>query len=98
MIRRPPRSTLFPYPALFRSDVDGVRHLRVGHDGRGVGIDENDAIALFAQRLAGLGAGIVELARLADDDRSRSDDQDAVRSEEHTSTPVTRSSRMPSSA
>src|SRR3989442_6810166 len=24
MIRRPPRSTLFPYPPLFRSDRDGV--------------------------------------------------------------------------
>src|SRR2546422_2336038 len=25
MIRRPPRSTLFPYTTLFRSDSDGVR-------------------------------------------------------------------------
>src|SRR3712207_8263875 len=25
MIRRPPRSTLFPYTTLFRSDQDGVR-------------------------------------------------------------------------
>src|SRR3712207_8158100 len=30
MIRRPPRSTLFPYTTLFRSGVDGRRHaLRV---------------------------------------------------------------------
>src|SRR2546422_2233094 len=26
MIRRPPRSTLFPYTTLFRSDVDAARH------------------------------------------------------------------------
>src|SRR5947199_5407072 len=27
MIRRPPRSTLFPYTTLFRSQLDGPRHL-----------------------------------------------------------------------
>src|SRR2546426_2086318 len=27
MIRRPPRSTLFPYTTLFRSDVEPTRHL-----------------------------------------------------------------------
>src|SRR3712207_7392346 len=33
MIRRPPRSTLFPYPTLFRSDVGPVlRHAQLGHD------------------------------------------------------------------
>src|SRR2546429_7622885 len=41
MIRRPPRSTLFPYTTLFRSDVEPERlgeiFLRVG---RGVGGDE----------------------------------------------------------
>src|SRR5260370_9626341 len=31
MIRRPPRSTLFPYTTLFRSGVD---HPRLGRDGR----------------------------------------------------------------
>src|SRR3712207_7553276 len=29
MIRRPPRSTLFPYTTLFRSEVDGDLHLVV---------------------------------------------------------------------
>src|SRR5258708_8501296 len=28
MIRRPPRSTLFPYTTLFRSQTGGSRHLR----------------------------------------------------------------------
>src|SRR3712207_7609337 len=32
MIRRPPRSTLFPYTTLFRSEVDGLRECaRVDH-------------------------------------------------------------------
>src|SRR3989449_8093608 len=32
MIRRPPRSTLFPYTTLFRSCVPGHGHRRVDHD------------------------------------------------------------------
>src|SRR5256885_11984955 len=45
MIRRPPRSTLFPYTTLFRSlregvrDVDGARLLDHGDDGRRRGVD-----------------------------------------------------------
>src|SRR3712207_7296550 len=47
MIRRPPRSTLFPYTTLFRSDLGGVveggagcvafgdQGVRVGHEKRG---------------------------------------------------------------
>src|SRR3712207_7036116 len=31
MIRRPPRSTLFPYTTLFRSDDDRARRLRLLH-------------------------------------------------------------------
>jgi hypothetical protein len=49
----------------------------VGHDRRRVGIDQDDAVALLAQRLAGLRAGVIELAGLADDDRAGADDQDA---------------------
>src|SRR3712207_8984526 len=33
MIRRPPRSTLFPYTTLFRSVVRAVRHRPAGGDG-----------------------------------------------------------------
>ena len=33
MIRRPPRSTLFPYTTLFRSDVDSAAALRGGGGG-----------------------------------------------------------------
>jgi hypothetical protein len=46
--------------------------------GRRVAVDQDDAVALLAQRLAGLGAGVVELAGLADDDRAGADDEDAL--------------------
>src|SRR3712207_7481396 len=37
MIRRPPRSTLFPYTTLFRSDL--LEHRAVGQPGQGVAED-----------------------------------------------------------
>ncbi len=43
----------------------------IGHDGGRVGVDQDDLIAQLSQGLAGLGAGIVEFAGLADDDRVR---------------------------
>src|SRR3712207_5098837 len=73
MIRRPPRSTLFPYTTLFRSvpaggEVGGVVHglaaaeeHRVGH--RGV-VDRRDVVAALPQHrelaLPGPGAGAAE--------------------------------------
>jgi len=42
---------------------------------RRIRIDQDDLVALRAQRLAGLRAGVVELARLADHDRAGADDQ-----------------------
>ena len=59
-----------------RLDIGGVGQARIGHDRRRIGVDQDDPVALLLQRLAGLGAGIVELASLADDDRSRADDED----------------------
>ena len=58
-----------------RLDVGRIGHCRVGHDGRGIGVDENDAATFFAQRLTGLRAGVVELAGLADDDGARTENQ-----------------------
>src|SRR5256885_5704749 len=72
MIRRPPRSTLFPYTTLFRSGR--IRPLGVGHDRRRVRVHEHDAVALRTQHATGLCAGVVELGGLPD-----------PRSEEHTS-------------
>jgi hypothetical protein len=61
-----------------RLDVDDVGRGRVGHDGRGVAVDQDDLVALLAQCLAGLNAGVVELAGLADDDRAGADDENAL--------------------
>jgi hypothetical protein len=58
-----------------RLDIGGVGQLRVGHDGGRIGVDQHDPVTLVLQRLDRLGAGIVELAGLADDDRPRTDDE-----------------------
>ena len=59
-----------------RLDVGAVGELRVRHDRRRVRVHEDDPEAVLAQDLARLRAGVVELARLPDDDRARADDQD----------------------
>ena len=59
-----------------RLDIGGVGQFRIGHDGGRIGIDQDDAVALFLQRLDRLGAGIVEFAGLADHDGTGADDQD----------------------
>ena len=61
-----------------RLDVGDIGHFRVGHDRGRIGVDQNDLITLFAQRLAGLCAGVVEFAGLTDDDRAGTDDEDAL--------------------
>ncbi len=49
-------------------DIRAVGHFRVGHDGGRVGIDQDHLVAFFSQGFAGLGAGIIKLAGLTDDD------------------------------
>src|SRR3712207_8308600 len=81
MIRRPPRSTLFPYTTLFRSEL--LLRLRV------------HPLGLLARHHQGreLGEALVEVGRLLgsarDDQRGAGlvdeDVVDLVRSEEHTS-------------
>jgi carbamoyl-phosphate synthase large subunit len=61
-----------------RFDVGGIGEVRVGHDRRRVRVGEDDAVPLFAQDATGLGAGVVELAGLTDDDRAGADDEDRV--------------------
>src|SRR5690606_18582806 len=58
-----------------RLDIGRIREFRVGHDGRRIGVHQRNPQTLRTQDPAGLGARVVELARLADDDRARSDDQ-----------------------
>ena len=61
-----------------RLDVRPRREGGVGHDRRRVTVDEHDLVALVEEDLAGLRAGVVELAGLPDDDGPRADDEDLV--------------------
>ena len=58
-----------------RLNIGNIRCLRVGHDRRRVRVHQNDLVTELAKRLARLRTRVVELARLADDDRAGSDDQ-----------------------
>src|SRR3712207_8718961 len=81
MIRRPPISTLFPYPTLFRSPVEAA----VGRRGPAGGeVPEADELAVGRQlaaidRRAQRGPDLVAVVDRADRDRR------GQRSEEHTS-------------
>ena len=59
-----------------RFDIGPVGHIRIGHDGGRIAVDQDHLVPFFLQGLAGLGAGIVEFAALADDDGACADDQD----------------------
>src|SRR3712207_8381730 len=75
MIRRPPRSTLFPYTTLFRSDQGRlVEHRPVVEDDRGEARDVHPMLAQQAPTLVGVHG--VEPER---------DGIPSQRSEEHTS-------------
>src|SRR3712207_6960678 len=71
MIRRPPRSTLFPYTTLFRSAAQNELSVRPGAEGHAAAlqlsggrlpivdlavVDDRDVARLVAHRLIGLGA------------------------------------------
>ena len=59
-----------------RLDVGHVGRVGVGHDRGRVAVDQDHLEAFFTERLASLRAGVIEFTRLADDDRTRADDQD----------------------
>src|SRR3712207_8410954 len=81
MIRRPPRSTLFPYTTLFRSHVLGSERLvELGHELRG-GLGE---VTREPQRLCHAPAVVRHRAR-GRVDRESVDLVGRLRSEEHTS-------------
>src|SRR3712207_7137432 len=77
MIRRPPRSTLFPYTTLFRSRVGGVAALGVDELGEPADLALG---ALLAVALQGRGPGVHPLAVAG-----RIGAHGLERSEEHTS-------------
>ena len=55
--------------------VDGVGHALVRHDGGGVCVAEHHLHPALLQHPAGLGPGVIEFRRLADDDGAGADDQ-----------------------
>src|SRR2546430_15628824 len=63
MIRRPPRSTLFPYTTLFRSHVGtpAARHRPGGDDPLRRGIEHGDAPRPVAAARSGIPAAIADV-------------------------------------
>ena len=74
-------------------DIGAVGKTRVGHDGRRVGVDQDDLKAILLEHLAGLGTGVVELTGLANNDGARTNDEDTldVSTFRHVSSPRSRS-------
>ena len=61
-----------------RFDVGRIGEVGIGHDRGRVGVGQDHPIAVGPQRPAGLRSGVIEFTSLADDDRARADEQDAV--------------------
>ena len=61
-----------------RFDIGGVGQPGIGHDRCRVRVHQDHPVALFAQRLAGLCARVVELAGLPDHDGPRANDHDGL--------------------
>ena len=59
-------------------DIGAVGKTRVGHDGRRVGVDQDDLKAILLEHLAGLSAGVVELAGLTNNDGTRTNNEDTL--------------------
>ena len=51
-----------------RHEVDVIGDHGVGHDGRGIGVEQGDFDTLFAQAAGSLGAGVVKFTCLSDND------------------------------
>ena len=59
-------------------NIGAVGKTGVGHDGRRVGVDQDDLKAILLEHLAGLCAGVVKLTGLTDNDGARTNDEDAL--------------------
>src|SRR5256885_12473504 len=82
MIRRPPRSTLFPYTTLFRSGMaEGLDHLPDGHFQPAMPLTCHES--LFRTRIKEKMGRTATLARSAN--LTRAKNGPSFRSEEHTS-------------
>ena len=61
-----------------RLDIGGIGQLGIGHDGGRVGVHQDHPVPLGLQCLAGLRAGVVELAGLSDHDGPGAEDEDGA--------------------
>ena len=61
-----------------RFDVGAVGHLGVGHDGGRVRVHQHHFVTFAAQHLAGLHAGVVEFAALANHNRARTNEHNLL--------------------
>ncbi len=59
-----------------RLHIHPVGNVGIGHDGGGIGIDQDDFQPFLFQGPAGLRAGVVKFGCLTDDDRAGTDDHD----------------------
>ncbi len=59
-------------------DVSRIGQIGIGHNGGRVAVHQDDTVAFRLQRFHGLGAGVIELTCLADDDGASADDEDAL--------------------
>src|SRR3712207_9176981 len=89
MIRRPPRSTLFPYTTLFRSLADGIDVLQIV--GQYDSVHDDLAALVFLQPVDAADQGRLARSR-------RTADHDALDRKSTRLNSVTPISRMPSSA
>ena len=61
-----------------RFDVGRIHQAGVGHDGRGVAVEQHHSVALLLERLARLGSAVIEFAGLADDDGAGANQENGV--------------------
>ena len=59
-------------------NIGSIGEARIRHDGGWVAVDKHDRIPLFVQYLARLCTRIVELARLSDNNWTRTDDENRL--------------------
>src|SRR3712207_9155473 len=90
MIRRPPRSTLFPYTTLFRSPVEDRERLH--HWTAAMMTERPELVVPASDAMFGYLAGLIEYKRDQPDDallsglvQAQVDGERLTRSEEHTS-------------
>src|SRR3712207_8149958 len=79
MIRRPPRSTLFPYTTLFRSVVDYLERMDLAYAAADLALCRSGAVTVAELSAVGLPAAFVPLP-IGNGEQRRN-----ARSEEHTS-------------